>query len=165
MIKPEEFYSPSESPDSLARQRMWRVIAGQMEKPRAFVLYDRRSFVLGVAASIVLMFAVYGVWSLARNLFENAQPEPLKVERAYVSAIREFQQVIPVDQGADTSQASGRLQDRRAQLALLNEAIAALRNETNGRDLSPLKRARLRALYSKQLSILQHMMDEGVIEL
>jgi len=66
---------------------------------------------------------------------------------------------------ADRPQVTGQLRDRQQQLTLINVAIANLRKETNGKDLSPLKRERLRGLYSQELRILQEMIEEGDIEL
>ncbi len=121
----------------------------------------------GMAASIVLGLALVGAWTIVRQALENAQPTPLRLEQAYVSAIQEFERVVPsvTVSSAEGPQVAGQLRDRQQQLRLINAAIADLRRETNGKDLSPLKRGRLRDLYSKELKILQEMIEEGEIEL
>jgi hypothetical protein len=131
------------------------------------VTIDRRSFAFGMAASIILGLALYGGWSITRQLSEQAKPESLRLEQAYVSAIREFERVIPVS-AVNTSQAvsaEGQLTQRREQLRLIDKGIADLRGQTNGVDLSPMKRERLRQLYSMKLRVLQQMVEEGEIEL
>ncbi len=169
MIEPGDFYTSDELPDKRSRDSMWRSIersASSLRTQSAFVR-DRRSFMFGMAASIVLGLALVGAWTVARQAFENAQPTQLRLEHAYVSAIHEFEQVVPsvTVKDAGRPQAQGQLRDRQHQLALINGAIADLQKETNGKDLSPLKRERLRGLYSQELKILQEMIEEGEIEL
>jgi len=169
MIEPGDFYTADDLPDNKNKDTMWRSIqrSASSLRPKSLMIRDRRSFMYGMAASIVLGLALVGAWTVARQAFENSQPTPLRLERAYVSAIQEFERVIPsvAVKSADRPQAAGQLRDRQQQLTLINAAIADLRKETNGKDLSPLKRERLRGLYSQELRILQEMIEEGEIEL
>lgn len=169
MVNPEQFYTSDETPDEKHRQQLWRSIEPSLRQPRArlWIVNDRSSFLYGMAASIILGLALFGAWTLASRAIENAEPQPLRVEQAYVSAISEFERVIPSTpaQGASYQRGAGQFRDRQEQLKLINAAIADLRKETNGRDLSPLKRERLRGLYSQELKILQQMIEQGEIEL
>ena len=169
MIGPGDFYTADDVPDNRSKDAMWRSIQRSTSSLRtqSMLIRDRRSFMYGMAASIVLGLALVGAWTVARQALENAQPTPLRLEQAYVSAIREFERVVPsvTVKSADRPQVAGQLRDRQQQLTLINAAIAELRKETNGKDLSPLKRERLRALYSQELRILQEMIEEGEIEL
>ncbi|HTY38361.1 MAG TPA: hypothetical protein VMH23_14680 [Bacteroidota bacterium] len=168
MIDPKEFYDENEIPGRKSQDAMWRSIERSTLRPRAYAfIQDGRSFVFGMAASVILGLALFGSWTLARQVMENSQPTPLKLERAYVSAIREFERVVPAATTniAERPSLAGQLQSRQEQLKLINSAIAALRDETGGRDLSPLKREKLRGLYSQELKILQEMIEEGEIEL
>lgn len=169
MIKHEDFYSPDDTPDRKREQVIWHSIQRSIAPLRSGSLFmrDGRSFAYGMAATIVLGLAVVGAWTIARQAFENAQPQPLRLEKAYVSAIHEFERVVPTV-GVNTArypQVAGQLSDRKEQLKLVDAAIAELRQQTNGTDLSPLKREHLRELYSKKLQILQQMIEEGDIEL
>jgi hypothetical protein len=169
MIEPGDFYTSNDMPDNRSKDAMWRSIEHTTSSPRtkSVLIADRRSFMYGMAASIVLGLALVGAWTVARQALENAEPTPLRLEQAYVSAIREFQRVVPsvIVKGSDRPQVAGQLRDRQQQLTLINAAIADLRRETNGKDLSPLKRERLRGLYSQELRILQEMIEEGEIQL
>jgi hypothetical protein len=169
MIKPDDFYSADELPDGRSMNRMRQAVEAGVPHIRSgrWIVRDNRSFAFGMAASIVLMLALVGAWTLTKQAFENAQPEPLRVERAYVSAIQEFERVVPSIEvyGGVKPQAAEQLRQRQEQLRLVHGAVAELRQETNGRDLSPLKRERLRQLYSQQLKILQQMIEAGDIEL
>lgn len=169
MIRPDDFYRADELPDGRSMKRMRQAVEAGIPQFRSnpWIVGDYRSFYVGMAASIVLMLALVGAWTLAKQAFENAQPEPLKVERAYVSAIQEFERVVPSIEvkGNVKPQAAEQLKQRQEQLRLVNAAVKELRQETNGRDLSPLKRERLRQLYSQELKILQQMIEAGDIEL
>ncbi len=169
MIRKEDFYSSEDMPDRKREEAIWRSVEQSIKPVRPGILFirDRMSFVYGMAASIILGLAVVGAWTIARNAFENSQPQPLRLEQAYVSAIHEFERVVPASNQNITRspQAAGQLTERKQQLNLIDGAITELRRQTNGTDLSPLKRERLRELYSKKLQILQQMIEEGDIDL
>jgi len=164
MTRPQDFYSPSEEPTNRERQAMWRSIAASRlsaSHGHSFS-FERRSFVFGMAAAIVLMFATVGVYTTVRNAVEMSQPAAIQIDRAYQSAIDEFEKVAV---RYDRPTASDLAASRQDQLHLLESAISALRSETNSHDISPLIRTRLRELYSKKLALLQVMVEQGDIEL
>jgi hypothetical protein len=169
MIEPRRFYKPNDLPTPGIKKRMWREIERQTSPHRAslFFIPDRRSFAYGMAAMVLLYLATIGGVTVVRQLIESAQPSELKVDGAYQSAISAFERVMPsvVATASKTLPASGELASRQEQLRLLDDAISDLRRQTNGTDLSPLTRERLRQLYSLKLQILQHMIEQGEIEL
>jgi hypothetical protein len=169
MIKPDEFYGEGDSLRESRRNAMWATIRrhATTTSSGSLVVWDRRSFVFGMAASLIVALALYGGWSIVRQAFETATPQPLRLERAYISAIREFERVVPSIPVSDSKepQLAGQLLQRREQLKLVDAAISDLRSQTNRTDLSPLKRERLRQLYSMKLKILQQMIEEGEMEL
>jgi hypothetical protein len=169
MIKPDDFYNSGDSPSAKQKEAMWAEIRSHRPAPGSVtsLVWDRRSFAFGMAASLILGLALYGGWSILREALEASRPQPLRLEQAYVSAIREFEQIVPAS-GAGASQSTravGQLTKRREQLELVDRAIADLRLQTNGTDLSPLKRDKLRQLYGMKLQILQQMIEEGEIEI
>ncbi|HEY4612601.1 MAG TPA: hypothetical protein VII11_06430 [Bacteroidota bacterium] len=169
MIDPKNVYRQDDVPTGKERQNMWRAIEQGIAPSRTplFFIHDRRSFVYGIAAAFVLYFASLGAWQVVKQNIEDQQPAEIKVDQAYRSAIGALEQVLPVATPMvhDTSDASGALSARQQQLLLLDAAIAELRKETGTTDLSPVKRARLRQLYSLKLQILQQMIEHGEIEL
>lgn len=169
MIRPEQFYKDDELPDRNARKRMWGTIAaqGSTKKPFLFFINDRVSFLYGMAATILLYLAGVGGVTILKQSIENTRPAAIQVDKAYQSAIREFERIVPfvVSLPKEKPQQEGEFVARRDQLQLLDSAIVSLRSETASNDLSPLKRARLRELYSLKLQILQQMIEQGEIEL
>jgi hypothetical protein len=169
MVKPDGFYSAGDSPGKRSISEMWRRIQRQATplQTDTWLVGDRRSFVFGMAATVVIGLALVGTWTLARQAFENGQPQPLRLEQAYVSAIKEFEQVLPfvTASTSQTPQIKEELTQRVRQMSLVDAAISQLRLQTNGTDLSPLKREKLRQLYAIKLQILQQMIERGEIEL
>jgi hypothetical protein len=169
MIRSEDFYTSGDSPGKRNIAGMWRRIqrqAAPLQSDTWFVS-DRRSFMFGMAATIVLGLALVGAGTLARQTFENAQPQPIRLEQAYVSAINEFEHVLPfvTAKVSQIPQSKEELTQRAQQLSLVDAAIGQLRLQTNGTDMSPLIRVRLRQLYAMKLQILQQMIEKGEIEL
>ena len=167
MIHPDSFYSKNDYATPHQSLSMWNSIRKNLRLPSKFVLMtDRRSFVFGMAASLLLMFSAVGVYTTVRSAVEYGQPPEIKLDQAYQSAIREFEKVAlqttKVNQGNLTQEL---LLTRKEQLHMLETAINELRKETNSHDLSEMKRARLRHLYGLKLKLLQEMVEQGVIEL
>ncbi|MBI3579240.1 MAG: hypothetical protein HY276_11670 [Ignavibacteriales bacterium] len=167
-MKPEEYYQPQDAPDSASKTKMWRAIEKEIAPHRfsLFVINDTRSFVYGMAAAFVLYLSTVGAFTLIKQSIENGQPSVVQVDKAYQSAIHEFEKVVPrATSSVQSPQTSDVLLARKDQLKLLEIAINDLKSETPNIDLSPLKRMKLRQLYSLKLQILQQMIENGEIEL
>ena len=168
MIRPEDFYRAEDLPERHEQQRMWNVIQRTLRPVSvlAMLIPDRRSFVYGMAATVFLYLASLGAWDLVHSAIEGSQPTEVKIGKAYSEAIDAFEQVLPaVVARASAPQYSDALSSRMTQLRLIDAAIADLRKDTAPNDLSPLKQARLRELYSLKLRILQRMIENGELEL
>jgi hypothetical protein len=164
MIRKEDFYTRRDIPRPRTMNAMWLAIRRLASPLRSdpWIVRDRRSFVYGMAATLILGLALVGAWTIARQAFENSRPEPLRQEQAYLSAIQEFERVLPSVSVRRSllPRVRGQLTQRDEQLKQVDAAIADLRRQTNGTDLSPLKRERLLDLYSMKLRILQQMITE-----
>jgi len=168
MIDPARFYPEEDHPDSGTTMRLWNEILQRLfisKKSRRFV-FDRKSFLYGMAASFILMFTIVGMYSTSKFIAERSQPQEIKTDRAYQTAIREFESVAFSVQKASGSPMHDDLSLQRQQrLTYLNGAIDELKEGLNSHDLSPLKRQRLQELYNLKLTLLQEMIQQGDIEL
>lgn len=168
MINPERFYTNDDHPDNTAKQRIWKGISQRIfpsTAPRLFV-FERKSFLYGMAASFIIMFTVVGMYTTFTFIAERSQPPEIKTDRAYQAAIREFESVAFSVQKTSGSPVHDNLSHQRQQrMTYLNGAIDELKEGLNSHDLSPLKRQRLRELYNLKLSLLQEMIQQGDIEL
>ncbi len=168
MTEPESFYSKRDYPSSTMKHSMWSAIERSVFPGRqpGFFGLERRSFVFGMAAAIVLVFAAVGVYTTARNAIELTRPQTIRFDQAYQSAIREFEQVaLTESQSSKTTAQAGLASARRDQLRSFDVAIVELKEGTNSKDLSPLKHELLRQLYAQKLKLLQEMIERGEIEL
>lgn len=164
MTSPEEYYTMDDHPSARVKRQMWRNIKQHLDPSAkyAWIGFDRRSFIYGIAASVVFAFTSVGLYTTVGTLVERAKPQTIKLDSAYESAIQQFERVLPV---ASRLEPTNQISSRSDQLQLLNTAILELKKETNGNDLSPMKRNRLRQLYSMKLQLLQEMIEQGEIEL
>ena len=169
MIHPDKFYRPDELPDERTRQRLWRGIEKQTKQARSFLSFisDARSFAYGIAATVLLYLSTVGAITIVKDSIQNAQPAVVQVDQAYQSAIKAFEQIMPrlVAAPREQQEQGGGLLARKDQILMVDKAIEELRQETKNNDLSPIKRTRLRQLYSMKLQILIDMIDNGEIEL
>jgi hypothetical protein len=168
MIQHDKFYDANDSPGDERKKKLWHRIQSTISEPRtgSSLQFHRPSFIWGIAASFLFLFAGVGTYSSWKFLSEQHQPRPIKLDRAYQSAIREFENVAFTESIAGrASQRTDERSLRSEQLSQLDAAIARMRNETNGKDLSPLVQSRLRSLYSLKLQILQQMIEQGDLEL
>jgi hypothetical protein len=169
MIHPDKFYKPDELPDKRTQQRLWRGIEKQIRRTRPILAFvrDARSFAYGIAATVLLYLSAVGAITIVKDSIENAQPAVVQVDQAYQSAIKAFEQIMPqlVSSPRAEPENGGELLARKDQIHMIDKAIEELRQETRNNDLSPMKRTRLRQLYSIKLQILIDMIDNGEIEL
>ena len=169
MIDPRDIYQEDDLPTGAEKKAMWQTITTRIgfRKTPVFFIHDWRSFSYGIAAAFILYFAVFGAWQAVKQQMEGDLPAELKVDQAYRSAIGALEEIVPValsDQQANPH-GSGVISARQEQLQALDTAIANLRKETGGNDLSPVFRGQLRQLYSLKLQVLQQMIEHGEIEL
>lgn len=166
-MKPEHFYRDDDHPSRHAKARMWAAISKSTKQSRiVFTVRDSRSFFAGMAAAAVLLLSGSGLYSLVNQFVESRQPKEVRFDDAYRSAIKEFENILPSPvQVSSVETNSGRLQSRLEHLALIDSAITELRADIARTDLSPVKRSRLRQLYSMKLQVLQDIIQQGDMEL
>jgi len=166
-MRPDQFYRDDDRPSRLTKKRMWAAISRTMGEPRVvFAVRDSRSFFFGMAAAVLLLLSAAGLYSLVNQFVESRQPQEVRFDDAYRSAISEFEDVLPSPVRVSSVETqSGRAQSRLDQLTLIDSAITELRADIARTDLSPLKRSRLRSLYSMKLRILQEIIQQGEMEL
>ncbi len=166
MTKIKGFYGPMDDPSDETKEHMWHTIESSIRGKRlaAPFIADRRSFFYGIAASIILMFTSVGVYTVISNIVSASRPESIRLDSAYESAIRQFEGFVPAVTSVEPDK-RGILSTSKEQLQSLDAAIAGVKNDLNGHDLSPLKRSTLRQLYSMKLHLIQQMIEQGEIEL
>lgn len=166
-MKAEQFYTDDDRPSREAKKRMWAIISRSTGQSHIlFAVRDSRSFFAGMAAAALLLLSGTGLYFLANHFVESRQPREVRFDDAYRSAIKEFEEILPSPvQVSSVETNGGRLESRIQQLALIDAAITELRLGIARTDVSPLKRSRLRQLYSMKLRVLQDIIEQGDMEL
>lgn len=166
MISPEKFYGAMTEPSGTLQRKMWSSIKQSIDRsPKTGLLgFERRSFIYGAVASLVFMFTCVGIYSTLSGLIDSSKPPSIRLDSAYESAIRQFERFVPVSSAVAVEQKDV-ISSRKDQLKYFDAAIDAMKKEMNGSDLSPVKRARLRQLYSMKLAVLQEMIERGEVDL
>ncbi len=169
MIQPDEFYNKNDYPDSQSTGRMWNSIRNSLRRRRTpvFSFIDRRSFMFGAAAALLLWFAGIGIVSMVRQSVDTAKPGEERVDEAYLSAIEEFEKIIPSQsvQPGYYDVTNGYLTLQYKRLLDIDTAISDFKREIGSNDYSPLIRQRLRQLYRMKLAVIQELLNQGVKEL
>ena len=176
MIDPKDFYHRHDNPSPSTRRSMWRAVRSGIGEPSGarFFAFERRSFLFGMAAAVALVFAIVGIVTTFQAAIERMQPSAVRIDRAYQSAIREFEGINTVELVKSTDEPSGAgtrsaraevVRARLQELEDLDHGVATLRQEIKGGDVSALKRSKLQNLYARKLRVLQEMIEQGEIEL
>ncbi len=169
MIEKEKFYNQQDYPDSGTKNRIWKNIEKNIktERQKFFIIGDMPSFYYGMAATIILFFVFYGVFSFGRNFIYQSKPEEIKLNSAYQSAIKEFENVMPAVASTEISfnNEKSYLNIKMEQLRQIDNAIKELRGEMKNNDLTPLKQLSLRQLYISKMKILIDIIEQGEIKL
>ncbi len=169
MISQEQFYKQDDYPDIPSKKRMWKAIKQGVRQPAAslFHIESRRSFLYGIAATVLLYFTSVGVYTTMKQSIEKGKPQAIRFSEAYRAAIEDFESVVPqfVNSGSINEQERSYIQVRKEQLSKIDAAIKSFQEEHGGADVSPLIQQRLRQLYSMKLQVLQQLIDKGEIEL
>lgn len=164
MIRPEDFYEQEGTLNEGDRRRIWKGIRRSLPAGRHPLLFitDARSFFYGMAAAVLLGFALLGGMQAVRLVQD---PPETRLVLAYQSAISQFEAVVPVSTGAPGQAQSGQVQSWKNQLVLVDAAIVVLRLDIRENGPSPVKQTKLRELYALKLQVLQTMIENGGIEL
>jgi hypothetical protein len=106
------------------------------------------------------------MYTTVKQIAERSQPQEIKTDKAYQTAIQEFENIVhsPKNENVNSKKDDRSLQ-RKTRLTYLNGAIDELKEGLNSHDLSPLKRQRLIELYNLKLTLLQEMLQQGDIKL
>jgi hypothetical protein len=163
MIRPEEFYDTQATLNDADRKRLWKRIRRALPEGRrpVLVISDGRSFFSGMAAAVLIGFAILGGLQTIRRMHETPESE---LVRAYQSAISQFEAVVPASSEARGEALSGQVQSWKNQIGLIDAAIADLRRDIREGGPSPLKHTKLRELYALKLQVLQTMVENGGVQ-
>lgn len=161
MIDPEEFYK-YDSPDANSKHRMWRTIENEIKPIRIHsgYFFDRRSFAMGMGAALIIIFAAIGVYTVINQLVYINTPTNLKLNSAYLSAIKQIETTMPRGNNITGSvEVDEYIAIQKEELKEIDEAINSFHDEYPEHDYSKIKQERLRQLYKLKLDVLEKIIE------
>jgi hypothetical protein len=169
MPTPDNFYSKDDLLDKNSRAVIWKNIKKSITRKSrpGFRYIDTRSFAYGMAAAVVILFSLAGMYSILLNILESKQPDFIKINDAYTTAIDKFEKALPENllTGKDHTNLDEFISIKQENLDNISTAIFELQKELPKKDFSTIKQKRLRALYSMKLKILEDLilLEKGEI--
>lgn len=161
MVKKDEFYNGSDFPGRKKRNEIWNNIETEISPDKGSLLrfFDQKSFAMGFAMALVLIFASIGAYKTIDSVLLERDSDLNKLNRIYSSAIDRFENELPLQlanynksQKVDDFIFSG-----KEELQNINSAIYQLKTDWAEDDHSPIKQARLLRLYKMKLDLLEKL--------
>ena len=166
-MKISNFYDEDDMPTIEARQRMWKRISHSLTmKKQAHFFIEKRSFLYGMVASVLITLCGVGAYSTVGTLMQGRiqSTNENKETEAYKTAIREFEKVVPSKISLQSNQYEI-IQDKKQHIAMIDKEIDKVNKEMSSPEFAELRRITLRQLYHTKLSIILSMIDSGEMEL
>lgn len=165
-MKITNFYDQEDMPAAEARQRMWNNISHALTvKKQAHFSIEKRSFLYGMVASVIITLCCVGVYSTVGGIVSGMSAENENKEtEAYKTAIKEFEKVVPTTIAMKSNDYE-MIQDKKHHISMIDKEIDNVNKELSSPHFAELRRHKLRQLYHTKLSIILSMIDNGEMEL
>jgi hypothetical protein len=161
MIKPEDFYSKNEYPDSGKRESMWKRVRVSLPHERRIPLIniDFRSFAFGFGAAFTVIFVCVGIFTLFSKVIQKEEPAYVRINNAYSKAIDEIEKTMPqfITAGSKSYSFDDLIKTQKTKLKNVNAGIQEIKMDLGSSDFSPIKQSRLAELYKMKLEIISKM--------
>lgn len=162
MIQRKRFYRPEENLTPNEKTKMWSNIKQHISTgENEFPFIHWRSFSFGVAAVIILFFTVLGAGHFFNEIMYGEQPEIVKVNQAYESAIKNFEKLLPenfVTAGYEIN-IDEEMSSKIEKLSTIDEAINEMNSAISTKDHSKIKQKRLLDLYQMKLNVIEEIIE------
>ena len=163
MIDKNKFYGKDDYPGNAKQKIMWNNIRNSILDNFANkrTVMDLRSFMFGMAFTIVIFIISIAAIRFVPQLFFNFKNEEVKINHAYSSAAEELEKSLPnfistLDKSERTKQL---LNVRMEELQYINETIKQYKHLLNQSDLSIIKQQRLLELYQLKIDAINKIIQ------
>lgn len=164
------FYKDTDQPSQREKDAIWNSIATQLPKKETDVaptlnntakIIEWRSFVFGNVAAILLIFSLYGAFSLVRDLKQNNTQNGNEFAMDYSSALESLSDV-PLFLTDQTSQEMQQSIDSRFEgIREIDRIIQELRKDIQVNGATESKQRQLRRMYAMKMDMLKEIMLQG----
>lgn len=153
------FYKHSDHPSSSEKKEMWNAINDSISnKPNANIHFHWKSFWIGNAAAILLVFASIGIYETGANIFSDPSSEQEQVFQGLNAATQQLDEVAPVliKQASDRSRPS--MESTFSAIGEIDRLIAEMKNEMLINGITPAKKQSLNRLYATKLDFYKELL-------
>lgn len=163
-----DFYRKQDHPGKLEKGAMWNQIEDSVfqkrQGPHATVI-QWRSFLLGNAAAVLIIFAAIGVYSVVTNFHHMEMAPQTKIDTAYESAMKQLTSVAPVIIKQANDVEKPMLESKVRNIEDLDKMIREIRTDMLINGSSRVKRNQLRRLYAMKLEYVKELLLAGKVNL
>lgn len=155
------FYDHDDLPTILEKKEMWKRIELSLKVPRSelpVIKFHIPSFVLGSAASLLLLFSVIGVYTLYTFIGSQNQNE---IDRAYEEALTTMSNVSHELIDAAPIHKRPLLEAKQSTMEEIDLAIHEIRSDILLNGNTEFKQRQLRQLYAMKLDYMKELLLKG----
>lgn len=155
----KNFYSSSDYPDNREKENMWQDISQTLpSKKETIIPFHWKSFWIGNAAAIILIFAGIGLFETIQNINQTPASENERVYENLNQATRQLEEMAPVlIQQASASQKNS-MESTLSAIREIDRLIAELKNEMLINGITPSKEESLKRLYANKLDFYKELL-------
>ncbi len=164
----ESFYTSSDIPTKEEKQAMWSGIQSSLKqpKPSGVIHFHWRSFWIGNAAAVLLIFAAVGIVFTGNTLkdLSNAENNNEQIYETLNSATNQLSDLPPllIDQATESRKSS--LESTTSAIEEIDLLIEELKEDILINGESPAKRNTLKRLYATKLDFYKDLLLNEELE-
>lgn len=153
------FYSSNDYPSKSEKNSLWMNIDSELPRPSSIsVSLHWKSFWIGNAAAIVLIFACIGIWQTGKNLFQKPRSEQEQVYSGLNAATQQLDMVAPVLIQQAGVQSRSSMESTLSAIREIDRLIEELKNEMLINGITPSKKSNLNRLYATKLDFFKELL-------
>ncbi|MTI88687.1 MAG: hypothetical protein FH748_12040 [Balneolaceae bacterium] len=154
-----ELYNSSDYPDAAEKKAMWNTISTKLKNHHSPpVLFHWKSFWLGNAAAVILLFAVIGIYETASSFMGGTVTQQQEVYEGLNEATQRLDKVAPVILQQANEQDRTSMESTFSAIREIDRLIEELKNEMLINGITPAKKYNLNRLYATKLDFYKELL-------
>ncbi len=158
-MKNKDLYESTDLPTSAERAVMWAGIEEELPRsgPSSIRTLHWKSFWIGNAAAVFMLFALIGVYTTANELLKPDEPDE-KMYTALNTASDQLKQITPIliNQAGERTKPS--IESTADAIAEIDRLIDELKTDMMLNGVTPSKESNLRQLYATKLDFYKELL-------
>lgn len=154
----KSFYKEEDFPSFSQRKQIWQKIEPHLPLVKKNnILFHWKSFLIGNAAAILLIFSSIGIVSTYNNIFDPSSTEE-QVYATLNTATKQLQDLTPLLIRQASEQNRNSIESTAEAIAEIDKLIKEIKNEIKINGTSPSKESSLKRLYATKLDFYKEIL-------